>query len=133
MTPFPCRHISIGIDRTAADVYTFASNGANLPQWASGLSSTIEKSGDEWKAASPMGTVTIRFAEPNTFGVLDHSVTLPSGDVFDNPMRVMPNNDGCDVVFTLYKRTGVSEEEYEKDAETIAKDLRTLKDILESQ
>jgi hypothetical protein len=129
---FPARHISIGIHRPADEVYGFASNGANLPQWASGISGgTIKKTSDGWLADSPMGTITITFADPNTFGVLDHDVTLPSGEVFDNPMRVIPNNDGSEVVFTLYKRTGVTDEEFEKDAQTITKDLQALKEILE--
>ena len=34
-------------------------------------------------------------------GVLDHDVTLPSGETVHNPMRVIPDGDGCEVVFTL--------------------------------
>lgn len=129
---FPARHISIGIKRPAGEVYGFASNGANLPQWASGLSEgTIEKTDAGWRADSPMGAVIIQFADDNAFGVMDHNVTIPSGDVFDNPMRVVPNNDGSEVIFTLYRREGVTDENFEKDAETIIKDLRKLKDILE--
>jgi hypothetical protein len=130
--PFPARHISVSINRPAEEVYGFVVNGANLPQWASGLSGgSIKKTSDGWIAESPMGQITIQFAETNNFGVLDHDVTVPSGEVFDNPMRVIANNDGSEVVFTLYKRTGVSDEDFEKDAETIAKDLQKLKEILE--
>ena len=57
-----------------------------------------------------MGRVTVAFAPPNPFGILDHRVTLPSGETVDNPMRVIPNADGCDVVFTVHRRTGIDAE-----------------------
>ncbi len=129
----PALHISVSINRSAADVYGYASNGANLPKWASGLSGgTIEKSGESWIAESPMGKVTITFAPTNTFGVLDHDVMLPTGETFYNPMRVMPNGDGCECMFTLYRQPGVTDEAFNTDAETIRKDLETLKKIIEA-
>ncbi len=51
-----------------------------------------------------MGRVKVKFAEKNKFGVLDHAVTLPSGVKFYNPMRVFPNNDGRELIFTIYRR-----------------------------
>jgi hypothetical protein len=33
---------------------------------------------------------------------LDHDVTLPSGETLSNPMRVVPNGTGSEVVFTLF-------------------------------
>lgn len=128
---FPCRHISIAINRPAQDVYAFTSNPENLPQWASGLSGTIKHVDEKWIAESPMGSIQIEFAEKNPFGVLDHDVTLPSGDVFDNPMRVVPNGDGSEVAFTLYRRPEMTEQAFEEDAATILKDLKTLKGLLE--
>jgi hypothetical protein len=64
---------------------------------------------EEWIAESPMGTVKVKFAEKNKFGVLDHDVTLSSGAKFYNPMRVFPNNDGSELVFTVYRRPDVSD------------------------
>jgi len=51
-----------------------------------------------------MGRMKVKIAEKNQFGVLDHDVTLPSGVKVYNPMRVFPNNDGSELVFTLYRR-----------------------------
>jgi len=128
---FPSRQISISIKCSADDVYTFASNPANLPQWAAGVSGSIRQSGDEWISHSPVGEVKIRFVDTNAFGVLDHYVTLPSGDSVYSPMRVLQNNEGSDVIFTLYRRPEMSDEDYEKDAYMIERDLQTLKSILE--
>lgn len=74
------RHLGIHIDRSAADVYAYASDPANLPAWAHGLGATIEKVADTWIAdSSPLGRVTVAFTPDNDLGVLDHRVTLPSG------------------------------------------------------
>jgi hypothetical protein len=66
------------------------------------------------------------------FGVVDHDVTLPDGTVVHNPLRVMPRgNDKSEVVFTLFRNDTMKDAEYERDAATIAGDLKKLKEILE--
>lgn len=128
---FPARHIGISINRSAAEAYAFASNPLNLPQWASGLGGSIVQEGEKWIADSPMGRITLQFARHNELGVLDHDVTLENGQTFYNPMRVVPNGDGCEVTFALYRLPDVTDDAFEKDASTIASDLRKLKAILE--
>jgi hypothetical protein len=78
-----------------------------------------------------MGSVKVKFAEQNKFGVLDHDVILPSGVKVYNPMRVFPNNDGSELVFTLYRRPDVSDQEFAQDAQSVEKDLAKLKTLLE--
>ncbi|MCC6613321.1 MAG: SRPBCC family protein [Anaerolineae bacterium] len=132
MTTFPATHVSVPIDCPADQVYAFASNPENLPRWASGLSSGIRKVGEDWIADSPMGTIKVKLADPNPFGVLDHDVTLATGETFYNPMRVFPNNEGSECVFTLYRRPGVTDKAFADDRRAIETDLRALKAILES-
>jgi len=130
---YPCRHISIAINRSPGEVYEFASNPMNLPRWAAGLSqSTISKSEDGWIADSPMGQVRVWFAKHNDFGVMDHDVKLPSGEVNHNPFRVVANGDGSEVIFTLYQLPRMSAQDFEADAQLILADLRKLKALLES-
>lgn len=128
---FMAKHISISIERSAAEVYGFASNPENLPHWAGGLSGSIKKVDDEWIAEAPMGTVKVKFAQKNKFRVLDHEVTLASGIKFYNPMRVLPNNDGSEVIFTLYRQTEMSDQQFADDAESVRRDLNKLKSLLE--
>jgi hypothetical protein len=78
-----------------------------------------------------MGTVRVKFTETNKFGILDHDVTLPSGVKVYNPMRVFPNNDGSELVFTLYRRQDISDQEFAEDARSVEKDLAKLKTLLE--
>ena len=127
------RHLGIRIDRDARTVYDFCADPANLPRWAAGLSGSIEQYDGRWFADSPMGRVEVAFAPPNEFGVLDHRVTLPDGQVVANPMRVIPDGaEASDVVFTLRHRDGVSDEEFEADAAAVRTDLETLKRLLEA-
>jgi len=127
------RHISIGIDRPASAVYDFAADPLNLPRWAAGLAgSTVERDGERWFTESPMGRVTFAFVPHNDFGVLDHDVTLPSGETVYNPLRVIPDGEGCEVVFTLRQRAGMTDEKFELDANAVAQDLTTLRSLLDA-
>jgi hypothetical protein len=128
---FKSRHVSISISRSVDKVYDFVSNPQNLPLWAGGLSGSIKNVNGEWVAESPMGTVKIRFADKNRLGILDHDVTLPSGETFHNPMRVISNGDGCELLFTLYQRPGMSDGDFEKDEKQIKIDLQRLKTLIE--
>jgi hypothetical protein len=130
--PHPSRHVSVAVERPADAVYAFASDPANLPLWAAGLvGGTISRSDDDWVAESPMGTIRIRFAEPNPYGVLDHHVTLPDGAGQMNPMRVVPNGDGAELTFTLFRLPGTTDEAFAADAAQVEADLRRLKLLLE--
>jgi hypothetical protein len=125
------RHVSTHIDRPAREVYDYASNPSNLPEWASGLGSSVEEVDGQWIVDSPMGRVVVAFAAKNDFGVLDHDVTLPSGETFYNPMRVMTDGTGCEVVFTVRRRTGMSDADFARDADAVYADLITLKRAME--
>ncbi|PPF79785.1 polyketide cyclase [Subtercola sp. Z020] len=125
------RHISISIERPVAEVYVYVSDPARLPEWASGLSSGISRVGDRWVADSPMGRVEVEFAPANAFGVADHTVTLPTSEVFSNPLRVIGNDGGSEVVFTLFRMPGVSATDFDRDAGTVEADLAALKRRLE--
>ena len=129
---FSSKHISISIERSADQVYAFASDPENLPKWAAGLSGSIEKVDGDWIAESPMGKVRVAFADRNAFGILDHDVTLPSGVTIRNPFRVLPNDDGSELIFTLYRRPGVSVEDFAEDGRLVYRDLEKLKGLLES-
>jgi Polyketide cyclase / dehydrase and lipid transport len=127
------RHISDWIGRPADDVYDYASDPANLPRWAPGLGSSVENSAGQWFVQTSMGRVGFAFVPRNEYGVLDHDVTLPSGEVVYNPMRVIPDGDGCEVVFTLRRRPGISDQEFSADAGAVAADLARLRRILEER
>jgi hypothetical protein len=125
-------HVSTTIECPAADVYGYASNPLNLPVWAAGLAhQDVQLIDDQWVVDSPMGRVVVAFAPANDFGVLDHDVTLPAGETVRNPMRVIPNGDGCDVVFTVRRRPGMSATDFAADVNAVTADLAALRTLME--
>ena len=129
---YPAKHISVSIDRIPSAVYKFISDPQNLSKWANGLSqSKLKKEGEFWVTESPMGQVKIRFCEENNYGVVDHDVILPSGEINHNPLRVIANGEGSEVLFTLYWLPRMSVAEFERDSNLVIEDLKKLKSILE--
>lgn len=128
---WPALHISCTIRRAPRDVIAFAGDPANLPRWAAGLSTGIRHVGGRWLAESPMGDIEVSFPGPIEAGVLDHDVRLPDGTVVHNPFRVLRNDDGSEVVFTLFRRDGVDAAEFAEDAAAVEADLASLRTILE--
>lgn len=125
------RTITCPIDRPPAEVCEFISNPQNLPSWVRSFCLSVRRCGDDWQMETPAGWVGIRFVPPNDFGVLDHVVTLPDGESILNPMRVVADGERSAVMFTLFQRPGMSDEQFARDAEMVQADLRSLRAVLE--
>ena len=124
-------HVSQVIGAPANRVYDFAANPDNLPRWAAGLAKAeVRRDGDDLVVASPMGEVRVRFAPRNEYSVLDYDVTLPSGEVVNNPLRVLEHPDGVEVVFTV-RQLDASDDDFARDCDAVARDLETLRELVE--
>ncbi len=104
-----------------------------MPKWAAGLSGSMTKASDHWIATSPMGKVRVYFTQKNSFGVIDHDVVLEDGKRFHNPLRVVPNGDGAEVIFSLFRQREMSDGEFDRDAGMVRADLERLKELLEAE
>ncbi|WP_152347378.1 SRPBCC family protein [Brevibacterium sp. CFH 10365] len=120
-------HLSTSVDASPAEVAAFAGNPANLPRWAAGLSAGIREENGRWITDSPMGEVEVRFGPHTDLGILDHDVIFPDGTVVHNPLRVLANGTGAEVVFTLFRPPGVDEAEFARDADMVRADLARLR------
>ena len=123
--------LSVSIAAPPERVYAFASNPQNLPRWVPSFFESVELVDGEWVAQSPLGRVTVEFVHDNNLGVLDHIVTLPSGAKLTNPMRVISNGDGSEILFTLIQHQDMSDQQFQEDAELVLSDLHTLQRLLE--
>lgn len=125
-------HVSVVIRRPPAEVSAFAGDPANLPRWAAGLASGELRREGEWLVVdSPMGAVRVRVTAMNSYGVLDHDVVLPDGEVVHNPLRVVPHPDGSEVIFTVRQR-GMTPAQLERDVAAVRADLERLRDLMEA-
>lgn len=130
MTP-EARALSVPINRPAAEAYEFLSEPENFRKWASGLGASLRRNGDDWVVETPEGQATVRFSEPNAYGVLDHQVRLPGAPPVYVPLRVVANDAGCNLVLTLFRRPEMTDAQFAADAEWVMRDLEAAKRLLE--
>jgi mannose-6-phosphate isomerase-like protein (cupin superfamily) len=131
--PAESRHVSERIDRPAAEVYEYVVDPVNIPSWAQGLGMAVENVDGQWFVETGSGRVEVAFAARNEFGVLDHEVTLSSGEVVYVPMRVIADGSGSEVVFTVRRQPEMSDEDFARDAGLVQADLTRLRRILEAR
>ena len=103
------------IEPPTLDVYNFISDPKNLPKWASGLDAAVK----------------VRFVERNKYGVLDHFISAGSLPEVYMPMRVFPNGEGAEVLITVFRQPGTSDEKFHEDTQWVLRDLEALKELLE--
>lgn len=123
------RTLSITVARDWRALYEALWRPESFPLWASGLSaSPLEPDGDAWKAQGPEGPIRIRFTGHNAFGVMDHWVELQDGQVVHVPMRVVANGGDAEVMLTLYRQPGMTEDAFLHDQDWVRRDLQHLRE-----
>ena len=131
--PLPSRTYSVTIDRDAKSLYEAIWRPEFFARWASGLSdSDLRADGDEWLTDGPEGPVRITFTPHNDYGVMDHYVEPGDGSRVHVPLRVVPNGRGAEVLLTLYRQPGMTDETFAGDAKWIARDLARLRSVASS-
>ena len=127
------RTLNIRIACAPQKVADFVSDPRNLPRWASAFCKSVRPDGDNWIVETPNGPIGLRFVARNAFGVLDHYVTPVPGVEIYVPLRVIANGAGSEVLFTLFRLPGMSEQDFERDAGMVEHDLSELKRVLEAR
>lgn len=127
------RTVSVEIQVPPARVYACVRDPDLLPEWAAGICKSVTVKDSIWHVdtGSELGIVQLAFCADNAFGVLDHTVTLPDGSSTLNPVRVLANGEGSELIFTLFQREGMSEAAFIRDVQAVTRDLNTIKVMLE--
>ena len=125
------RTVSVRISRPFPEVYEFMVKPENWNQWATGLGKAIRQTPEGWVAETQQGQIKVRFTPRNSFGVLDHYVVRSTKPEVYVPMRLIANGDGCELLFTLFREPGMTDDRYAGDMEFVKKDLNGLKELLE--
>lgn len=128
---FTSHTLSLTIPRQWLDLYETIWKPEFFPKWASGLTqSQLEPDGNHWRAKGPQGSVKIRFTPHNLFAVMDHWIDVGSGKEIYVPMRVIANEQGAEVMVTVYRQPFTSDEKFKEDIEWVSKDLEKLNQLL---
>ena len=125
--------LSLSINCTPDRLYEFVSHPENLPEWAKAFCRSVRKSNGEWIVETPRGPVKIRFVKKNECGVLDHYIRPSPGVEIFVPMRVIPNGNGSEVLFTLFRQAGMTDENFAEDIRWVDSDLKNLKMAMEKR
>jgi len=131
VTTRPARTVSISVDCDPRTAYRYVTDPRTLPDWAPGFARSVREDGTAWYVETPTGDVRVDFVVANDLGVADHRVTDGAGLDVWNPMRVLGNGTGAEILFTVFRRDGMSEEEFQRDLGLVQSDLSTLKRRLE--
>ena len=131
---FSARSFGVSIARPVTEVYDYLAEPENLTNWMTVLGTRLRKAdGAHWIAEAPVvdtGPITIGFSPRNRFGVLDYEFS--HGDRTTTfPMRVLANDEGSEVVVTLFAPRGAGEAHLASEVEWLTTDLLTLKALLE--
>ncbi len=128
----PARSFSVSIAHEWRSLYERVWHPAFFPRWAAGLAeSDLRENGDHWLADGDDGAFVIRFTPHNEHGVMDHWVEPGDGSVIAVPLRVVANGDGAEVILTLFRQPGMTDEDFAGDIKLIMRDLRALKRLAE--
>lgn len=126
------RTISVSIACPFDRAYTFAHIPENFALWAAGLADSLRPDGDRWVADTPAGEAEVRFSQPNDHGVLDHHVLLAGEAEIYIPLRMIPNSEGTELIFTLFRQPEMDDAAWDRDEALVRKDLETLRRLLEN-
>ena len=138
-TRLPARTFSVSIRCEWQALYEQIWRPEMFARWAAGLAdSALRQDGNRWVADGSDGPVALRFTPHNPFGVMDHWVDQgsaggeinASGEIYV-PLRVVANGTGAEVLLTLYRQPGMTDEHFAADIKLINRDLRSLKTLIE--
>ena len=125
--------VSVSINKPFADVYEFAHQPANFALWAQGMGEDLRAGmGGIWLAETPNGPAEVHFTPHNEYGVLDHTLRLRTGRIYV-PMRLVKNDDGCELMLTVFRNDQMSDAQFSSDLDAVARDLNRLKSLLEDE
>ncbi|ADQ85405.1 conserved hypothetical protein [Methylovorus sp. MP688] len=64
--------------------------------------------------------------------MLDHWVYPDDDNEIYIPMRVIANGNAAELMFTLFRQPGISDEQFAEDEAWVLRDLANLKSLLEA-
>jgi Polyketide cyclase / dehydrase and lipid transport len=132
MTVHRAEAIHVSILAPPQQVFDFLADVNHWKTWAPWVRAVVGKSGRDWTLETDGGTMHLRFVEPNSLGVLDHTVTLASGVSIYNSMRVLANGSGSELVMFVFQTPPATSEQFEQDVRAVREDFARIKKVVEA-
>jgi len=125
--------VHVSILASPRQVFDFLADVNNWKTWAPWVRAVAKSSARDWTLGTDGGTMQLRFVEPNSLGVLDHTVTLASGVSIYNAMRVSGNGAGSELMMVVLQTPPATSEQFEQDVHAVRDDFARIKSVLEAR
>jgi hypothetical protein len=121
---------SISIAAPPDIVLELLRDAQRLPDWAPAFARAVEPAGPDWLIDSGGSKLRIHVRVSPEFGTVD--LLRPEDPRRGARMRVLDNEDGSELLFTLVFPIGVDDEAIARQMATVEAELRTVRDLCEA-
>jgi hypothetical protein len=123
----PSQTLSLTIMRQWLDLYETIWKPEFFPKWVSGLSESPSQHREtEGKDKVSASVRKARFSDHNEYGVMDYWIDNGFGKEIYMPMRIVPNQEGAQVLLTLFRQPFTSDEKFQQELAVLQQDLQRL-------
>ena len=95
-----------------------------LPEWAPRFARAVRPAGDDWLVDTGAGELRVTLRVSHELGTVD--LLRPGGPPRGAFLRVVPNHDGAELLFTLFFPDGTGEAEIAAQMATVEAELQTV-------
>jgi len=121
---------SITIAAAPARVVAYLGDPENLPVWAPDFAQAVRRTDEGWLVTSGQRELRLAIPVQDDAGTVDLvSAIDPRSGLF---MRVVPNWDGSECVFTKVFRPGTSDDAVERQMAVFEAELQVIRSIVEA-
>lgn len=129
--------VQVSINRRYHEAYAILADPQNYPLWSPVAETIFEPVGDDglsYLVELPRGRRILRYSPPNQYGVLDYMVIEEGKDRGPvTSLRLVPNEDGCELFVVFFQRPDQSDEQFASDVEWARADFNAVKLVVETK
>jgi uncharacterized protein YndB with AHSA1/START domain len=118
---------SITIAAAPEAVLDVVADARRLPEWAPRFAQAVRPDGDEWLVDTGAGELRIALRVSRELGTVD--LLRPGGPPRGAFLRVVPNHDGAELLFTLFFPDGTGEAAVAEQMATVEAELQTVGEL----
>lgn len=123
----PSHTLSLTITRHWLDLYETIWKPEYFPKWVSQFGEApLQAEGSYWKVKGADETLKVRFSEHNSYGVMDYWIDNGFGKEIYMPMRIVPNQEGAQVLVTHFRQPFTSDEIFQQELALLEQNLQRL-------
>jgi uncharacterized protein YndB with AHSA1/START domain len=121
---------SISISAPPESVLELLGDARRLPDWAPAFASAVEPDGEDWLIDTGAARFRVRVRVSSEYGTVD--LLRPEDPRRGAHMRVLHNEDGSELLFTLVFPAATEGSAIAQQMTTVEAELRTVRELCEA-